>query len=93
MHILLWSFDDFPQLLLHPYRNLENKNSSYKQHPVFLLSLWEAAWSKFQGAVSDWKEATQNHIILVLQNIAHLLQTVRSIHNVSHEIWRLFEMQ
>lgn len=28
MHVLLWTFDDFPQLLLHPYRNSENKNIS-----------------------------------------------------------------
>lgn len=28
LHVLLWSFDDFPQLLLHPYRNSENKNIS-----------------------------------------------------------------
>lgn len=27
-HVLLWLFDDFPQLLLHPYRNSENKNIS-----------------------------------------------------------------
>lgn len=28
MHVLLWPFDDFPQLLLHPYRNSENRNIS-----------------------------------------------------------------
>lgn len=28
MHVLPCSFDDFPQLLLHPYRNSENRNIS-----------------------------------------------------------------
>lgn len=37
VHVLLRSFDDFPQLLLRPYRNSENKTSANADGILFSL--------------------------------------------------------
>lgn len=52
VHVLLWSFEDFPQLLLRPYRNSENKTSANTDGILFSLRGGDPA-SRFQVAVLD----------------------------------------
>lgn len=57
VHVLLRSFDDFPQLLLRPYRNSENKTSANADGILFSLGGGDPA-SRFQVAVLDFLHRT-----------------------------------
>lgn len=60
VHVLLWSFDDFPQLLLRQYRNSENKTSanadgilfSLRGAEILLLSFGLLFWICYTGTHS-----------------------------------------